>query len=247
MNRQILITGGASGIGRVLVEGFLEAGFFVGVLDCNSEGIDQLCKDFGINLKCWTCDVSDSQQVELTLKSAYNDGFNPEILINNAGFIYNEPLLNLLNPNKRIHSYESWKKVLSINLDSVFLITSNVVENMVSKRAKGVVISISSITSAGNAGQSAYSAAKAGVNALTKTWSKELGPLGIRFASISPGFIDTTSTHASLSLSQIEAIQKQIPLRKLGDPKSVYQAAKFIVDNEYINGAILELDGGLTI
>ena len=139
------------------------------------------------------------------------------------------------------------EKVLSINLDSVFLITSNVVENMVSRRAKGVIISISSISSEGNAGQSAYSAAKAGVNALTKTWSKELGPLGIRFASISPGFIDTISTHASLSISQIESIKRQIPLKKLGHPKSVYQAAKFIVDNEYVNGAIIELDGGLTI
>ena len=89
--------------------GFLEAGF-CRRLDCNSERIDQLCKDFANNLKCWACDVSDPLQVELTLKSAYNDGFNPEILINNAGFIYNEPLLNLLNPNNRIHSYESWKK-----------------------------------------------------------------------------------------------------------------------------------------
>lgn len=247
MQRKILITGGASGIGRVLVENFLAEDYLVGVIDCNSDKIDQLKVSCTKNLKCWVCDASNPVDVQLTLKSAYNEDFNPEILINNAGMIYNEPLVNILKRDNRMHSYDSWKKVVSNNLDSVFLLTSNVVDNMVKRRSKGIVISISSISSNGNPGQSAYSAAKAGVNALTKTWAKELGPLGIRFASISPGFMDTKSTHNSLTELQIELIKKKIPLRRLGTPKSIYQAAKFIIENEYINGSILELDGGLTI
>jgi 3-oxoacyl-[acyl-carrier protein] reductase len=126
----------------------------------------------------------------------------------------------------------------------VFYITSRMVERWVALRNKGVVISISSISARGNAGQSAYSAAKAGVNALTATWAKELGPLGHRFAAIAPGFLDTPSTRAALSEATITRLQQQIPLRKLGDVEHIYLSARHIIENDYINGAILDVDGG---
>ena len=136
---------------------------------------------------------------------------------------------------------------METDLDSVFFVTSRVVEHMISRRSKGIVISVSSISANGNAGQSAYSAAKAGVNALTKTWAKELGPLGFRFAAIAPGFLDTISTRAALSESILDRLRQQIPLRRFGDVENIFQTARFIVENDYVNGAVLEIDGGLVI
>jgi 3-oxoacyl-[acyl-carrier protein] reductase len=118
---------------------------------------------------------------------------------------------------------------------------------MLKRRTKGVVINLSSISANGNAGQSAYSAAKAGVNALTRTWAKELGGVGIRFVSIAPGFLDTPSTQTALSEAILTKLKQQIPLRRLGEVEHIYQAVRFIVENDYLNGTVLEVDGGLVI
>jgi 3-oxoacyl-[acyl-carrier protein] reductase len=118
---------------------------------------------------------------------------------------------------------------------------------MVSKRQKGVIINISSISAKGNAGQSAYSAAKAAINALTVTWSKELGMFGIRCNAIAPGFFDTDSTHQELDESKLKAYQKNTPVGRLGKTDEIVDAIEFIIGNDYYNGSILELDGGLVI
>jgi 3-oxoacyl-[acyl-carrier protein] reductase len=168
-------------------------------------------------------------------------------LINNAGIIHSEPLVNILSRNDRVHSGDTWRKVMSADLDSVFFVTRRVVDQMLATRRKGIVISISSICAKGNPGQSAYSAAKAGVNALTQTWAKELGGMGLRFAAIAPGFIDTPSTRISLSESALARLQQQIPLRRLGDLESIFLAARHIIENDYLTGTVLEVDGGLVI
>ena len=244
---KILITGGARGLGRTLVEGLLQDGAEVGVVEKDSASCEGLAQDFSGKLRVWECDVSDAAQVEKAVSLARESGFEPDVLINNAGIIHSEPLVNLGKKEDRIHSRESWRRVLSADLDSVFYVTSCVVDGMLQRRCKGVVISISSISANGNAGQTAYSAAKAGVNALTKTWAKELGAFGIRFAAIAPGFIDTPSTRSALSENTLARLQQQIPLRKLGNPSAIHLAARGIIENDYITGTILEVDGGLTI
>jgi 3-oxoacyl-[acyl-carrier protein] reductase len=118
---------------------------------------------------------------------------------------------------------------------------------MLIKRTKGVVVSVSSISARGNAGQSAYAAAKAGVNALTVTWAKELGPMGLRFVAIAPGFIDTPSTRDALSDAILAKLKLKVPLRRLGDLESVYLAVAYAIENNYVNGTVLEVDGGLVI
>ena len=118
---------------------------------------------------------------------------------------------------------------------------------MLAKRTKGVVVSVSSLAARGNAGQSAYAAAKAGVNALTMTWAKELGAMGLRFVSVAPGFIETPSTNAALSEATITKLKQQIPLRRLGDMVCVYQAVRYALENDYVNGTVLDVDGGLVI
>ena len=244
---KILITGGARGLGRALLEGLLQDGAEVGVFEKDSAACEGLAQDFSGKVKAWECDVSDAAQVEKTVSLARDSGFEADVLINNAGIIHSEPLVNLGKKEDRLHSRESWRRVLSADLDSVFFVTSCVVDGMLQRRCKGVVISISSISANGNAGQSAYSAAKAGVNALTKTWAKELGAFGIRFAAIAPGFIDTPSTRSALSENTLARLQQQIPLRKLGNPSAIHLAARGIIENDYITGTVLEVDGGLTI
>jgi 3-oxoacyl-[acyl-carrier protein] reductase len=118
---------------------------------------------------------------------------------------------------------------------------------MVTRRHKGAIINISSIAASGNVGQSAYSATKAAVNALTVTWSKELGMFGIRCNSIAPGFMDTPSTQNALSEAKIKQYQKNTPLGRLGKTEEILQALEFIIENDFYNGAVLQLDGGLKL
>ena len=118
---------------------------------------------------------------------------------------------------------------------------------MVKTRTRGVVINISSVSASGNAGQSAYSAAKAGVESLTVTWAKELGPWGIRVAGLAPGFTETPSTHNAIAENILEQIRKEVPIGRLGEPSEVAHAVQFLIENDYINGVTLKLDGGLRI
>lgn len=244
---RILITGGARGIGRALVDGFLKDGAHVGVFEKDASGCELLAKDFLGKVVAWECDVSNPVQVDRAVALARESGFEPDVLINNAGIIHSEPLVNIGKKDDRVHSRDAWRQVIAADLDSVFYVTGRVVDGMVQRRCKGVVISISSISANGNPGQSAYSAAKAGVNALTKTWAKELGAFGIRFAAIAPGFLDTPSTRAALSENTLARLQQQIPLRKLGSPEAIHLAARSIIENDYVNGTILEVNGGLSI
>jgi 3-oxoacyl-[acyl-carrier protein] reductase len=244
---KILVTGGARGIGRALVEGFLADGCLVGVFEKDDETCGALARDFGGKVGAWCCDVSDPAQVASAVRIAKEAGFEPDVLVNNAGIIHSEPLVNIGQKEDRIHQVETWRRVLAADLDSVFFVTGQVVDGMVRRRCKGVVISISSVAAQGNAGQSAYSAAKAGVNALTATWAKEFGPLGIRFAAIAPGFLDTPSTRAALAENTLTRLQQQIPLRKLGSAEAVYLAAQALVENDYVTGTVIEVDGGITL
>lgn len=244
---KVLVTGGGRGIGRQLVEGFVRDGARVGVFERDADACAGLQTVFGDSVGVWSCDVADAEAVDRAVQQAEDDGFAPDVLINNAGIIHSEPLINLSVRGDRAHSREAWSKVLAADLDSVFYVTSRVVDRMVARRCKGVIISISSISAAGNPGQSAYSAAKAGVNALTRTWAKELGPLGLRFAAIAPGFMDTDSTHSALNETILTRLKQQIPLRRLGAAETIYQTARYIVENDYLTGTVVEVDGGLTV
>jgi 3-oxoacyl-[acyl-carrier protein] reductase len=145
------------------------------------------------------------------------------------------------------HDPEAWNKVLAANLTSVFYMTSCVVEKMISTRTKGVIVNISSVSASGNAGQSAYSAAKAGVNALTAVWAKELSPMGIRVAAVAPGFTETESTKEAVSETMLRETIKRVPLRRLGRPAEIADGVLSVITNDFFNGKILELDGGLIV
>jgi 3-oxoacyl-[acyl-carrier protein] reductase len=170
-----------------------------------------------------------------------------DILVNNAGVISSEPFVNVLKPAEMMHDYGRFRDAVVANLDSVFLVTSAVVQQMVSHRWKGVIVNISSISASGNEGQTAYSAAKAGVNAMTVTWAKELGRWGVRCNAVAPGFIGTESTRQALKDDVIEHIRTSTPLRRLGEAREVALAVAALVENDFLNGVVLRVDGGLRI
>lgn len=242
----ILITGGGKGIGNFLALSLSSIAAKVVVIDNDKQAIASI--DKSSNIACYCCDLTNPEDVNKTITNIYNDCGFINVLINNAGFIHSEPLFNMLKRDNPKHSIENWNKTIDINLNSVFYTTVNVVEKMYSKRIKnGVIINISSISAQGNMGQSAYSAAKAGVEAMTKVWSKELGMFKIRCAAIAPGFFDTESTKNSLNENVLNKWVQAVPLKRLGQLEEISSAIKFIVENDYFNGKILSLDGGLTI
>lgn len=238
-----LVTGGAKGLGRAIAERLDALGATVIVADCNRAALGALPPA----LTGEYLDVTRPDDVRALLSALVEKHGRIDVLVNNAGVIYSEPLVNIMNPDGIMHDYDRFRDALTVNLDSVFIMTSAAVEQMVTRRTKGVIVNISSISACGNEGQTAYSAAKAAVNAMTVTWSKELGRLGIRCNAVAPGFIGTESTRHALSEPTLKHIQDNTPLRRLGKAEEVAHAVAAVIENDFINGVILDVNGGLTI
>ncbi len=242
----ILITGGGSGLGKTMATSLAGTAANVIVVDRNAAALDELQKEYP-NIKCYTADLTDHDSVAELTTEIFKDFGKINVLVNNAGIIHSELLVKILSPDDIKHSVENWRKTIDVNLNAVFYVTVNVAEKMVKNRSKGVIINISSISSYGNLGQSAYSATKAALNALTVTWSKELGMFGIRCVAIAPGFMDTPSTAAALTEAKIKSYKNATPIGRLGKTEELVHAVVFIIENEFYNGTISNLDGGLKL
>jgi 3-oxoacyl-[acyl-carrier protein] reductase len=238
-----LVTGGAQGLGLAIARRLATGGAIVVVADLDAAALAALPQ----GLEGVAMDATDPGQVAPAVAGIVSRHGRIDILVNNAGVIYSEPLVNIMNPAGIMHDYGRFRSSVTANLDSVFIVTAAVVEHMVKGRTKGAIINISSISACGNEGQTSYSAAKAGVNAMTVTWAKELGRWGIRANAVAPGFISTDSTRRALSEAALKHIQGNTPLRRLGQADEVAQAVIALVENDFINGTILGVNGGLSI
>jgi 3-oxoacyl-[acyl-carrier protein] reductase len=243
-NKVAIVTGGASGLGKKITEDLLNLGAKVAVYDINQKALNAL--DENENILKIACDITKEGEIEGAINQTIDQFSKIDILVNNAGILYSEPLINIMSKEKR-HSIISWKKVIDINLTAPFVLTSYVAEQMIMSRTKGVIINISSISAKGNSGQSAYSAAKAGLESMTVVWAKELGGFGIRSVAIAPGFMDTASTHSAVTQEVLDHVKKETPIKRLGKAEDVSLAVKFAIENNYITGKTLDVDGGLTI
>ena len=239
--KKIIVTGGVKGLGRAMVQALIARECNVTVFDIDVAGFAEL-QTAGI--RCVACDVTDQEQINAAVEEFEGA---PDVLINNAGILYSEPLIKITEGGLKLHALESWDRVLRTNLSSVFYMTAPVVAKMVATRTKGVVVNIGSVSATGNPGASAYSAAKAGVHALTQAWAKELGPMGIRVIAIAPGFMDTDSAHAATSETALRETIKRVPLRRLGKAEEVAAAVVAAIENDFFNGKVFELDGGLNL
>jgi 3-oxoacyl-[acyl-carrier protein] reductase len=244
-NAKVLITGGGRGIGNFLALQLLKEAGKVIVIDNNQELLSRLPKHD--NLLSFQCDITQPLAVETIIREVFNKHGGINVCINNAGLIHSELLVNLLSASDKKHNIGNWERVINVNLNAVFYISANVIEQMLVHKVKGVVINISSISARGNVGQSAYAASKAAVEALSKTWSKELGMFKIRSVSIAPGFFDTPSTKESLGDHMLARWEKAVPLGRLGKLEELLSAVKFVIENDYFNGKTLDIDGGLTL
>lgn len=244
--KRVIVTGGVRGLGRRTVERLVAKEAEVTVFDLDVTGLEEM-KRQGVAAGCVECDVSDYAQVVAATDRFHEERGAADVLVNNAGVLYSSPLVRITPSGIERHDAAEWNRVLGADLSSVFYMTACVVEKMVATRTRGVVVNISSVSAAGNAGQSAYSAAKAGVNALTSTWAKELSPMGIRVVAVAPGFTETESTRESLSEAVLRETIKRVPLRRLGRPEEVADGVIHVIENDFFNGKVFELDGGLIL
>lgn len=249
-NKVVAVTGGGQGLGLTMALELASKGAKLALVDLNSEKLEkavQQCKDAGGDAKAYIANVSDEQQVEALFDDIVNDFGTLDGIINNAGIVRDGMLVKVKDGQivKKM-SLADWQSVIDVNLTGVFLCGREAAEKFIELGVEGVIINISSISRAGNMGQSNYSAAKAGVAAMTVTWAKELARYGIRSMAIAPGFIGTEMVN-SMKPEALEKMAAQIPLGRIGMPQEVAHTAAFIFDNDYLTGRVIETDGGIRI
>jgi 3-oxoacyl-[acyl-carrier protein] reductase len=248
--KAIVVTGAAQGLGLSMAASLSSEGANVALVDIDQAKLKDaanLCAKSGAKVKDYTVDVTDEQAVVALFASVRRDFGAVDGVINNAGVTGDGLLVKVENGKvQKKMSVEQFDKVMAIDLKGVFLCGREAAAHMIEGGRGGVIINISSISRVGNVGQTNYSAAKAAVAAMTVTWAKELARYGIRVAAIAPGFSDTRMM-ATIPPKILDRIVSSIPLRRLAQPAEIARAALFILQNDYFDGRILELDGGLRI
>ncbi len=234
----VLITGGSRGIGAALVEEFLSRGAQVAATATSESGAAALSAKIAAQGRGYVLDVTDDAAMDATLAQIRGDLGAPSILINNAGITRDQLLLRMKD--------EDWDRVLHTNLRAVYRLSRLCVRDMI-KAQYGRIVSITSVVGMmGNAGQSNYAAAKAGVMGFSRALAREVAGRGVTVNCVAPGFIATDMT-AALSDSQREHLLAQIPAARLGTGQDVAAAVAFLASAEagYITGETLQVNGGL--
>jgi 3-oxoacyl-[acyl-carrier protein] reductase len=246
----VVITGAARGIGRAMARAFALKRSDLALLDLDAAALAETqadCETFGVRVRSYACNVAREEHMLSTFDAIVADFGRLDVMINNAG-ITKDALLIKVQDGRVMGkmTLEQGQAVMDVNLTGVFLGGREAAARMIALGNGGVIISTSSISRAGNMGQSNYSAAKAGVVALTTTWAKELGRHGIRTGAIAPGFT-RTDILATLKPEQIERALAGVPLKRMAEAEEMAHAAVFIAENDYFSGRVLELDGGQRI
>ena len=237
----VLVTGATRGIGKAIALTLGSAGATVigtATSEAGANNVSKMLDDKKISGTGIVLDVTDNDQISSVDESINKDFGSVDILVNNAGITKDNILL-------RMKEHE-WEDIINTNLSSIFKMSKSVLRGMIKKRS-GRIISITSVVGAmGNAGQSNYGAAKAGIIGFTKSLSREVGVRGITVNAIAPGFIETDMTD-SLPDDQKEALASQIPMGRLGSADEVAQAVLFLAGDggSYITGQTLHVNGGM--
>jgi len=249
-NKTVVITGAGRGLGRAMATTLAREGAKLALIDLNKQDLEHTrtqCQQAGVQAETYIANVATESDVIQAFQHIKNDFGQIDGLINNAGIIRDSLLIKAKDGviEKRL-SLHDWQAVIDVNLTGVFLCGREAASHMITQQNAGLIINISSVSRAGNIGQSNYSAAKAGVAALTVTWAKELARYQIRAAAIAPGFIHTEILDA-MKPEALEKMAQTIPLKRIGTAQEIAETALFIFKNDYITGRVFEIDGGIRL
>jgi 3-oxoacyl-[acyl-carrier protein] reductase len=249
-NKTIVITGAARGLGAAMAKRLAGHGANLALVDLKADDIAATaaaCQEAGAKVKSYAANVAQEEDVVSLFDQVVADFGALHGLINNAG-ITRDALLVKYKEGQQVAkmSLEQWQTVIDVNLTGVFLCGREAAAKMIETGSKGVIINISSISRAGNMGQTNYSASKAGVQAMAVVWAKELARHGIRTASIAPGFINTEMV-AAMKQEALEKLTALIPARRMGEPEEIAQTVEFIFQNDYVSGRCFDIDGALRL
>lgn len=244
--RVALITGAARGIGAATAQRLAAEGARVAIADMDLDGATATAHTLspsGDTAYATTCNVADAEQVQQTVDGVVERFGQLDILVNNAGILRDNLLFKM--------SEDDWDQVLAVHLRGAFLCSRAAQKHMVNRRY-GRIVSVSSTSALGNRGQANYSAAKAGLQGLTRTLAVELGQFGITANAVAPGFIDTAMTRATAERMGVtpeqfqEGASTRIPLRRIGQPTEVASVIAFLAsdDASYVSGQVIYVAGG---
>jgi 3-oxoacyl-[acyl-carrier protein] reductase len=237
-----IVTGAAQGIGLATARRFLEEGATVALCDIRRENVDaavEALQELG-NVEGHVVDVTERDQIDAMVDAVRARHGAIDVLVNNAGITLDARLQKM--------DEDRFDRVIEVNLKGTFNCARAVVDTMV-EQGRGVILNASSVVGIyGNFGQTNYAASKFGVIGFVKTWSRELGPKGIRCNAVAPGFIETPILR-TIPDKVLQQMKERVPLRRLGTPEDVANVYAFLAsdDASYINGAVIEVAGGLTV
>jgi 3-oxoacyl-[acyl-carrier protein] reductase len=248
-DKVFVVTGAARGLGFAFAQNLAEAGARVALVDMNADGVEQAAKslrELGVDARSYAANVTSDEAVSALFDNILQDFGRIDGLINNAGITRDSLLVK--SKDGEIHKMKTsdWQQVIDVNLSGVFLCGREAAARMVQTKSPGVIVNISSVCRDGNMGQSNYSAAKAGVVALTTTWSKELVRYGIRVGAVAPGYVNTEMVQ-QIRAEVLDKIKAQVPMGRLAEPAEIAHTARYIIENDYFTGRTIGVDGGLRI
>ena len=238
-----IITGAAQGIGLATALKFAREGAIVVVCDVKQAAVDEAvkqCQASGAQAVGFVVDVTQRDMVDATVKTVLEKFGRVDVLVNNAGITQDARLQKM--------TLEQFDRVIDVNLRGVFHCTQAVADAMVAQ-GSGVILNASSVVGIyGNFGQTNYAATKFGVIGFTKTWSRELGPKGVRVNAVAPGFV-ATPILSTMPEKVVDEMKNRVPLKRLGQPEDIANVYAFLASDEaaYVNGAVLEVAGGMTV
>ncbi len=242
-----LVTGGAKGMGRCFVEQLRSNGAKVFFCDVDPDAIE--ATSAALDAPGTVADVSSEADVTRMFGEAWDALGSVNVLVNNAGIIRDGLLVKKDRKTGELIPLpkKKWDQVLAVNLTGPFLCMREFAMRVIERGIEpSVAVNISSVTRAGNMGQSNYSATKAGLIADTTLWAKELSRYGVRVGAVAPGYIATPMVK-SMRPEVLDKVLKPVPLRRLGEPEEIWQAVRFVLECEYFTGRVLEVDGGLRL
>ena len=244
-----VLTGAAGGIGREFTLRLLAAGASVYASDLDASGLRALRRQTpGLPGQMFAreLDVADEAAVTDFVREAHQAMGELNTAIHCAGILRDGLLVDPSGGGLRKMNTHQWNQVLEVNLSGAFFLSREAASVMLERGNGGVILNMSSLSRAGNAGQGNYSASKAAIVAATRSWAKELGPAGIRVAALAPGVVETPFLEG-ISEAALSGLKSRSPLGRFASPFEIWQAARFVIDCDYFTGRVLEIDGGADI